>query len=143
MDNSSDLENWNKVKYFENIQHDLFQLYKLPDESKNARGVDEAIAANPYPAKSILGECPRDTYHNLRMERNKIVHPGVKPMKKACSNIDELNRQYKAKEAEMNDIIAQMVRIKIEIEITKTKNTSLLKEEYPRRAAGVDKTYIH
>ncbi len=104
---------WDKVKYFEHVQKELFEVYQIPYMNRNFKGIDEAIATDPRPAACILGPNPRDTYHKLRIERNNIVHQSQKPVD--VKPIDMLRGLLKEKETIMNKLIKEMAELKAQI----------------------------
>lgn len=63
-----------KIREFERIKSDLFAAYKIDRSMRNTLTLDRAMAADPYPARRLLGHRPRDEFHRLRIQRNTFAH---------------------------------------------------------------------
>lgn len=59
---------------FNNIQDQLFGLYKISDDRRDYKAIDQAIRSNPSKAKNLLGNQPLAAYHNSRKNRNNLAH---------------------------------------------------------------------
>jgi hypothetical protein len=68
---------WEKVSRFEAIQAELQDAYNIPHElRRNYSALDVAIRRDGEVARRILStNTPLSLYHQLRKERNAIVHP--------------------------------------------------------------------